>query len=337
MNTILGELGKSLKFCEYIKNIENKKSPIVISCLTDVGMAQMIAATKEFVKRPICIITYNEIQARKIVGDLAYFTDKIIYLPKKEIVTYDYVAESKDLPYERIEALNKIQEMRTGIVVTTAEAAIQKMISPKELYKNVLKFKIGDEYKLEDVKQKLIDLGYIRYDLIDGRGQFSVRGGIVDISVTEKTGIRIEFWGDEVDSIRYFNIISQRSTENIEKATIYPAHEYLLEKNVEEIVEKIKETIYPEELQEQINQDIETIKNENYISKIDRYLNSFYEKQSTILDYLSEKYIIVLDEIAKITHRIENVNKDKLILTLLPFDAIAVTPQIVKTLKTLLE
>ena len=291
MNTILGELGKSPKFCEYIKNIENKKSPIVISGLTDVGMAQMIAATKEFVKRPICIITYNEIQARKIVGDLAYFTDKIIYLPKKEIVTYDYVAESKDLPYERIEALNKIQEMRTGIVVTTAEAAIQKMISPKELYKNVLKFKIGDEYKLEDVKQKLIDLGYIRYDLIDGRGQFSVRGGIVDISVTEKTGIRIEFWGDEVDSIRYFNIISQRSTENIEKATIYPAHEYLLEKNVEEIVEKIKETVYPEELQEQINQDIETIKNENYISKIDRYLNSFYEKQSTILDYLSEKYI----------------------------------------------
>ena len=310
MNTILGELGKNQKFREYIKNIESQKSPIAISGLTDVGMAQMIAATKEFVKRPICIITYNEIQARKIVGDLAYFTDKIIYLPKKEIVTYDYVAESKDLPYERIEALNKIQEMRTGIVVTTAEAAIQKMISPKELYKNVLKFKIGDEYKLEDVKQKLIDLGYIRYDLIDGRGQFSVRGGIVDISVTEKTGIRIEFWGDEVDSIRYFNIISQRSTENIEKATIYPAHEYLLEKNVEEIVEKIKETIYPEELQEQINQDIETIKNGNYISKIDRYLNSFYEKQSTILDYLSEKYIIVLDEIAKITHRIENVNKD---------------------------
>ncbi len=310
MNTILGELGKSPKFCEYIKNIENKKSPIVISGLTDVGMAQMISATKEFVKRPICVITYNEIQARKIVDDLSYFTDKVIYLPKKEIVTYDYVAESKDLPYQRIEALNKIQEMKTGIVVTTAEAAIQKMISPKALYKNTLKFKIGDEYKLEDVKQKLIDLGYVRYDLIDGRGQFSVRGGIVDISVTEKTGIRIEFWGDEVDSIRYFNIISQRSTENIEKATIYPAHEYLLEKNVEEIVEKIKETIYPEELQEQINQDIETIKNENYISKIDRYLNSFYEKQSTILDYLSEKYIIVLDEIAKITHRIENVNKD---------------------------
>ena len=129
MNTIIGELGKSSKFCEYVKNIESKKSPIAISGLTDVGMVQILAATREFVKRPICIITYNEIQARKIVEDLNYFTDKVIYLPKKEIVTYDYVAESKDLPYERIEALNKIQELKTGIVVTTVESAIQKMIS----------------------------------------------------------------------------------------------------------------------------------------------------------------------------------------------------------------
>lgn len=181
MNTILGELGKNPKFCEYIKNIENKKSPIAISGLTDVGMVQMLSATKEFAKKPICIITYNEMQARKIIEDLKYFTDKITYIPKKEIVTYDYVAESKDLPYERIEALNQVQEMKTGIVVTTIEAVAQKMISKKSLYKNVLKFKIGEEHKLEEVKQKLIDLGYVRYDLIDGRGQFSVRGGIVDI------------------------------------------------------------------------------------------------------------------------------------------------------------
>ena len=333
MNTILGELGKNPKFCEYIKKIENQKSPIVISGLTDVGMAQMISATKEFVKRPICVITYNEIQARKIVDDLSYFTDKVIYLPKKEIVTYDYVAESKDLPYQRIETLNKIQEMKTGIVVTTAEAAIQKMISSKALYKNTLKFKIGDEYKLEDVKQKLIDLGYVRYDLIDGRGQFSVRGGIVDISVTEKTGIRIEFWGDEVDSIRYFNIISQRSTENIEKTTIYPAHEYLLENNIEEVTKKISETIYPDELQEQVKQDIESIKNGNYISKIDRYLNAFYETQNTILDYISEKYILVLDEINKIEHRIENVNKDSQNVIQLLMEKSKIIPEALKNLE----
>ena len=107
MNTILGELGKNHKFCEYIKTIESKKSPIAISGLTDVGMTQMISATREFAKRPILVITYNEIQAQKILKDIKYFTDKVYYLPKKEIVTYDYVAESKDLPYERIETLKK--------------------------------------------------------------------------------------------------------------------------------------------------------------------------------------------------------------------------------------
>ena len=332
MNTILGELGKSPKFCEYIKNIESKKSPIAISGLTDVGMVQMLAATREFIKKPICIITYNEIQARKIVEDLNYFTDKIIYLPKKEIVTYDYIAESKDLPYERIEALNKIQELKTGIVVTTVEAATQKMISKKELYKNTLKLKIGEEHKLEDIKQKLVDLGYVRYELIDGRGQFSVRGGIVDISISEKTGIRIEFWGDEIDSIRYFNIISQRSTENIENITIYPAHEYLLSEDIETIVGKIKNTIYPEEIQEQVNQDIEIIKSGNYISKIDRYLNSFYEKQETILDYLSENFIIALDEINKINQRLENVNIDSQNVIKLLIEKGKVVPEALKNI-----
>ena len=145
---------------------------------------------------------------------------------KEEIVTYVNIAESKDLPYERIEALNKIQELKTGIVVTTVEAATQKMISKKELYKNTLKFKIGEEHKLEDIKQKLVDLGYVRYELIDGGGQFSVRGGIVDISISEKTGIRIEFWGDEIDSIREFDIETQRSTEKIKDVTIFPATEF---------------------------------------------------------------------------------------------------------------
>ncbi len=310
MNTIIGELGKNPKFNEYINSIQNKQSPIAISGLTDVGMAQMISATKEFCKRPICVITYNEIQAKRLLEDIKYFTDKVLYLPKKEIVTYDYVAESKDLPYERIETLNKIQEMRTGIVVTTIEAALQKMISKKALYKNILNFKVGEITNLENLKKKLTELGYVRCDLIEGRGQFSVRGGIVDISLTEKEGVRIEFWGDEIDSIRYFNIVSQRSTENIEKITIYPAHEYLLEKPIDEVISKIRNTIYKDFLHNQIEQDIETIKEGNYISKCDRYFNAFYEEQETIVDYLTDKFLIIIDEETKIKQRAINVNND---------------------------
>ena len=177
-----------------------------------------------------------------------------------------------------------------------------------------------------------MDLGYVRYDLIDGRGQFSIRGGILDISISDKIGIRIEFWGDEIDSIRYFNIISQRSTENTDKITIYPSHEYILEKNIDKVIENIKETIYPEEVQEQINQDIEIIKNGDYLSKVDRYLNAFYEKQETILDYLNDKYLIVLDEINKIEQRLENVNKDSQNVIQLLIEKSKMSPEALKNL-----
>ena len=310
MNLIIKELDKSAKYNDFINNIENKKSPISLSGLTGVAEAGIASSVMEKTKRPIMLITYNEIQAQNLVNDLKFFTDDVIYLPKKEIVTYDYVAESKNLPYERIEVLNKIYKKQKNIIVTSIETIKQKMISKNALYKNVLNFKVGDKFILEDVKQKLINLGYERFDLIDGRGEFSVRGGIVDISTTDNTGIRIELWGDEIDSIRHFNIISQRSIDNIEKVEIFPAHEYILETSVEEVAKNIRKNVYSENIFEKVESDIEGIINGEYISKIDRYFNSFYEEQETVLDYLDSKYLIFIDEFNKILQRSENVELD---------------------------
>lgn len=310
MNTIIGELGKLAKFMDLLKRIENKTSPIAISGLTDVGMLQIGTAIHEFGKKPICIITYNEIQAKKLYEDIKYFTDNVVLFPKKEIVTYDYIAESKELPYQRIEALNEIKAKRNLMVVTTIEAVLQKLPSQKSLYANQLNFKIGDTYHLEELKQKLVKLGYVRCDLIEGRGQFSIRGGIVDIATNETTGVRIEFWGDEVDSIRNFNITSQRSINTLEKIMIYPAHEYILENPIENICRKIEGITINSKQREIIQEDIEQIKAGNYISKIDKYFDCFYEKQETVLDYLSNNYSIFLEEIGKIKQRATNIAID---------------------------
>ena len=310
MNLILKELEKSQKYDDFIKNIENKKSPIAISGLTGVAETSIISACHERLKRPILIITYNEIQAQNLVKDLKFFTDKVEYLPKKEIVTYDYIAESKNLPYERIEVLNKIFKNQNTIIVSSIEAIKQKIISKKALYKNVLNFKVGERCNLEELKQKLVNLGYERFDLIDGRGEFSVRGGIIDISTTETTGIRIELWGDEIDSIRHFNIISQRSIDNMEKAEIFPAHEYVLDSSIEEVEKNINQNVYNENISKKVEEDLEKIRNGEYISKIDRYFNSFYKEQETILDYISSKYIIFIDEYNKIAQRSESIELD---------------------------
>ena len=307
MNTILGELGKSQKIVEIINSVENKESPIEISGLNDVGMVQLGTTIHEFTKKPICILTYNEIQARKIYEDIKYFTENVVFFPKKDVVTYDYVAESKENLYERIDVLNKIKSKRGLIVVTTIEASMQKLPKKETLFKNELKIKVGNEYNLEDIKRNLLELGYVRCDLIEGRGQFSVRGDIVDISVNNKTGIRIEFWGDEVDSIREFNIETQRSIGNKEDATIYPAHEYVLEEGIDVVCKKIREK-YNKNI---IEEDIEQIKLGNYTSKIDKYFDCFYERQDTILNYLNSNYLIIIDEIRKLEQRSKNLKKDK--------------------------
>ena len=316
MNLIMTEFTKSKKFNSMLERIKNKKekSPILISGLTDVSEMSFVAGINEYSKRPIMLITYNEVQAQKLLKDLKYFTENGILFPKKEVVVYDYIAESKEIPYERINVLNQIYDNKNIIVITTIEAIRQKMIPKDVLYKNVLDFKVGQRCNLEDIKQKLIDLGYERFDLLDAKGEFSVRGDIIDISVDETKGVRIELWGDEIDSIRHFNIISQRSTDAIDKVKIYPAHEYILEQKKDKVVASIKanvEDLYDGKLLENIRKDEEEISNGNYINKIDRYFDSFYEEQETIIDYLSDKYLIFLDDYSKIKSRIKGLSLDE--------------------------
>jgi len=321
MNFLIEDLKKANKFLEYVEDVKNKYSPIILSGLSSVGKIQLVEATKEYTNKNICLVTYNELQARKIVQDLKYFSSNVFYFPKREIASYDYVAESKDLPYERIETLNKIFEQDKNnksdriIVVTTIEAIMQKMITKKDIYQNILEFKLGKSFDLDKLKQDLIHLGYERSDIVDGKGQFSVRGGILDIGTTKTQGIRIEFWGDEVDSIRSFSITSQRTNKMLEEVRIYPSHELIVTKNLE----KICEEIIAKEKNEDVLDDVELIKSGNYISKIDKYFDSFYDEKCSFLDYFDENYLLCIDDIDKINARQENILKDnnQLIETLL--------------------
>ena len=332
-NLLIQKLEKLYKFKELAKQIEEKQTPINISGLEFVGKSHIISGISDTSKKPICIITYNELQAKQMVKDLKFFTDKIEYFGKREIASYDYIAESKDLPYERIDVLNKIYNKDVSIVVTTIEAIMQSIIPKEMLYKNIVKFNTGSIFEvkgfkgrrdLNTLKQLLVLLGYERNDLVENRGQFSIRGGICDIGLSEKTGVRIEFWGDEVDSIRYFNISSQRTTEMTDNVIIYPAHEYLLEYDMDEkilpeyseiatkINEKIKDKYINsdnvnEKLKQNIETDLELIQNGEYISKIDKYFEEFYKNKSNFIDYLSENYLILVDENLKINQRIENI------------------------------
>lgn len=314
MNFLIKTLEENKKFQELTKQI-SKTGPRAISGLVDVEKLHVLAGIFNETKRPMVLVTYNEIQARKLYQDLKKLIKQTYFFPKKEITSYDYVAQSKEIEYKRIDVLNKMylakKQKEPIIIVTTIEAVMQKMVAKDTLYQNVIDFEVGKTYLLDEIKEKLVGLGYERSDLIENKGQFSIRGGIVDVGLSEKIGVRIEFWGDEVDSIRFFQISSQRSTEMLKEITIFPAHELIVQ-DLSEAVKNIQEK-YPEEIE-----DIELIKNGDYISKINKYFNEFYENQASFLDYMSDEYLLLLDEKSKINQRESNIIEDnnKLIASL---------------------
>ena len=222
MNPVLAELTKSDKFNEYLERIKKSNAPISILGLAGVGAPQLVASTEENIKRPVCLITYNELQAKKLAEEIRSYINEVFFFPKREILTYDYVAESKELPYERIEVLNNIKNGKIKVLVCSIEALLQPIISEDILFKNKIAVKVGVPYDLEELKRKISMLGYTKTEMIDGKGEFSSRGGILDLSFDDKYGIRIEFWGDEVDSIRKFDIQTQRSIEMIQEVEINP-------------------------------------------------------------------------------------------------------------------
>ena len=144
------------KYSDYLFDINKGKTPIMLSGLTDVGKVHMSYSTKFYTDKPICIITYNEMQAKKLKKDFAFFNDNVKIFPKRDVTNFDYIAESKDILYERISNINDIIENKSPIIITTIEAVMQKMISQKDLFKNILNLKVNDEISIDKLKETLV-------------------------------------------------------------------------------------------------------------------------------------------------------------------------------------
>ncbi len=232
---------KLLNIEEIKKYLEMKKTPITILGLTDVSKACLAEGIYEETKRKLFLITYNELQAQKLYKNIKSMYQDVIYIPKKDIVTYEYDAQNMDILYSRIDAIKKLYCEEAEFVIASIETLMQAVLSKKKFASSILKIMVANEYDIEEIKQKLVDLGYERCDLVEGKGTFSIRGDILDIAVNNKQGIRIEFFGDEVDQIRYFDIASQRSTENINQIKIYPLSEEIDKEPKGELLEYISE------------------------------------------------------------------------------------------------
>ncbi len=258
------------------------------------------------------IVTFNEQRAREIYEEYLFFDRQAVYYPAKDILFYQSDLRGNVLTRERILALKRIAEGGRVTLITTYDALMNKMPDPNQFIQAVKTFHVGDVVDLSSFRQRLVEMGYESAFQVESAGQFAIRGGIIDIfPLTEENPYRMELWDDEIDSLRTFDVESQRSIENMESIELYPAAELVLtKKEKEEGVERLKkdgEKLYESYRREMKTEEAYRVKTaveelaENALqggaAGLDAYLSYFSQECVSLLDYLKrEDTLVFLDE-----------------------------------------
>ncbi|MBR4409825.1 MAG: transcription-repair coupling factor, partial [Firmicutes bacterium] len=231
-------------------------------------------------------------------------------LPSEEHVFLKYEARNHDMMMDRLKALKALRTGQPAIVIAPVSAAIKKITPHEAFEEKVVKITLGEELDVELVKERLVQLGYERMGVVEARGEYSIRGGIIDIYTPDgEYPYRIELFGTEVDSIRTFNIDTQRSVENLKFVEIYPAEQVLLEKDqFREAAEKVRKeyTAAAKRMEKKSEEKAEKLRRRRdelceYIEQVanvqllENYLHYFYEETEFLWDYMEKGWIMIDD------------------------------------------
>lgn len=299
--------------------LQEQKGVIQVSGCIDAVKPHMIYGVNNGSGNRI-IVTFHEQKAKELYEEYRFFDKKTAYYPAKDILFYQSDIRGNVLTAERINALKMMAEDEECTIITTFDGLMNPMASPEKFIQAVTKIAIGDEVNLEKLTKHLVELGYEKNYQAETMGQFSVRGGIIDIfPLTEENPFRIELWGDEVDSIRSFEPESQRSIENLEEVHIYPACELVLTEEerragvdkilneAEKVSAKFRKEMKTEEayrVKSAAEQFAEETLEYGISAGLDAYLSYFCEERVSLLDYFKkEDSLVFLDETVRTIER----------------------------------
>ncbi|MBQ9948422.1 MAG: transcription-repair coupling factor, partial [Oscillospiraceae bacterium] len=213
------------RLCKYID--EHNPLPALVTGLSHIHKSHFIAALLSKAELlPVLVIAESEGEAQKLCLDINTMSgeEKALLYPAKEMALGNYEAASREYEHKRIFALNAMLSGKCSAVICSPEAAGQLTIPPDELEKRNISLEEGQDIPQDELVQRFLSAGYSRADLIEGAGQFSVRGGIIDVfPPSSSTPYRIELWGDTIDSIAEFDLDTQRRTESHDSVCISPA------------------------------------------------------------------------------------------------------------------
>ncbi|MCC8072651.1 MAG: transcription-repair coupling factor [Clostridiales bacterium] len=238
MSCFSEEFNKSKEFSNLSQSVQSMNTPIGVIGLTDVSKCFAVHSLCSSGEKAF-IITPDEATAVRVHESLSQLQDGVLLYPSREFTFVEVTGVSRDFEHIRLGVLSNILSGNYSAVVSSVTAACQYTMPPSELEKRSFTIKTNDTIDINDLVERLSAAGYARYDQVDGTSQFAVRGGIVDIfPAFLDSPVRIEFWGDTVDTVSSFDVDSQRRTKNLDSIKIIPANEVLFDSG-EELADKI--------------------------------------------------------------------------------------------------
>ena len=308
MNILFEQIFENREAAALPSLVESGGLPALISGLSAVHRANLAAALRSRTELPLFVLCPDDTSADNMAADLqAMLDEEVVVLGMRDFVFYENEAVSRRTEQNRISALWKLLN-GAPVAVASVSGLTQRTLPPEVLQRAAFTLRIGDEQAQEDVVDALIRCGYSRTEQVEGAGQFAVRGGIMDLfSPLEKDPVRVEFWGDTIDSMGHFAVSDQRRIDGIKSCTVLPVAETLsalceggtesLRRSLEDWADRFARRRTSEAAQQTartVRADAERLAEGIALSNADKYMDLIY-RPSYASDYLPENALIVVD------------------------------------------
>ena len=325
-NFLLDPIKNLKSYKELTEDIKRNLSPISTFGIIDESIGHILYTLQEDSSDQILVITYSETRARRIYEDIKGLGKEDVYLlSKRELTFYDVDAISYEGSNERLKIISKLIEKQKMIVVASIESILDKFMSPEVFLENSREIKVGEEIDLDRFVNDLVHSGYEKVQMVEGIGQFSLRGGIFDFFTPENSHpYRVELFDNEIDSIRTFDILTQRSIDILDLAKIIPTNEILiLDGYRRELIKGIDKDLKKFLSKDDLNA-LERETAENKFNKYKEYLEEdlFISNRNLLIPYIPSKYlasitdyldsqsIVFVDEPKRVESSIDSIDEN---------------------------
>ena len=301
-------LNKSSSFNTILKALRPGAS-VCATGLTEIHKSILINSLCHSMDVRAFVVSPDEQKAQTLCNDLCAMGVRALFYPSRDFIFREISGKSRDYEHQRLNVLYKMLRGEYDVVISCPDAACQYTVPPEYLKKAVLEVEAGMEISVERCTKALTLLGYQRFDQVDGKGQFSLRGGILDFFMPDSEHpVRAEFWGDEITDLNYFDIETQRRIEKAERIILTPSAEIIIE-DKDVLADRIMKKVLrlkddsQAKAKEILIGEAQRIRDGLSISSIDKFIGEVYDKPATLLDYIDDNSLVFVSEYNTVRER----------------------------------